>query len=84
MMKTTRAKPIGSHTVFAVAPGRRGQGGIELWILTAWLDMSQLALAPFANHRVLFVSLHTLVGHIQVVVVPALDSSYPKDEIFVG
>ena len=57
------------------------QGSIEWWILKVVLDMSQPALVRLANHRISLVSLHTIVGHIQVVVAHSLVSSYTKHEI---
>ena len=69
------------YQVFATGTGKRGQGGLELCILKTWLDLSHPALVVFASHRILLVSLHTIVGHIQVVVAHALDSSYTKEQI---
>ena len=80
-MKQARAKPIGPYTVFAAAASCRGQGGLKMSILTSWLDMSQPSLVLVASHTILLVSLYTIVGHMQVVVAHALDSSYPKCEI---
>ena len=82
-MNKARAKPIGPFIqYFAVAAGLKGQGDIELWIFTSWLDYSQPPFVVFANHRLLWLSLRTSVGQIQVVVAHALYSSFPKDENF--
>ena len=56
-------------------------GGIELWILSSWLDMSQPTLVLFSHHKTLLVSLRTIVGHRQVVVAHAIDSSYPRERV---
>ena len=80
-MKKPRAKPIGPYKVLASTAKKRCQGVIDLWLLSSWLDLSQPALVLFSYHRILLVSLHTMVGHIQVVVPHALDSSYTKDQM---
>ena len=82
-LAVARALGIGLYQTFAAATNKSGQGGIELWVLRAWLRLSHPFLVFHASHRILMVRLLTIVGSIHILVAHALDSSYSPDQIAV-
>ena len=82
-LAVARALGIGLYQTFAAATNKSGQGGIELWVLRAWLRLSHPFRVFHTSHRILMVRLLTIVGPIQILVAHALDSSYPPDQIAV-
>ena len=63
-----------AHSIIASAAGKRGQGGLDLWVLRTWLKLSVAQLVLHATSRILIVKLVTIIGVVQVVVAHALIS----------
>ena len=81
-MSVARAVGIGQYLIYAAAANARGQGGVELWILSSWVPKPREVLVLVASHRLLIVRVPMLVGIVQFVVVAhALDTSYPPEQV---
>ena len=80
-LSVARAVGIGQYLIYAAAANARGQGGVELWILSSWVPKPREVLVLVASHRLLIVRVPMLVGIVQFVVAHALDTSYPPEKV---
>jgi hypothetical protein len=71
----------GEYEIFAAVAGPRGQGGLELWVRQSVIAYQSDPLILHASPRVLLVSLRLKPGKMQLLVSPALDTSYPVYQI---
>ena len=65
-LSVARAVGIGQYLIYAAAANARGQGGVELWILSSWVPKPREVLVLVASHRLLIVRVPMLVGIVQL------------------
>ena len=75
-LRIARAFGIGHYLIFAAAANAKGQGWIELWVLSSWVPKPQEVLVLFASPRILIVRVSSIVRVLHLAVAHALDSSY--------
>ena len=80
-LSVARAVGIGQYLIYAATANTRGQGGVELWILSSWVPKPREVLVLVASHRLLIVRVPMLMGIVQFVVAHALDTSYPPEKV---